>query len=318
MRGLNALATYFSWASMPYFFNAVDDLLPPFYLIDEQLFDIPADRLYRVENTYHKVLIMLRGECQMSIDARPRIRFSTGDIFIFNQVCVQDYFPVRFGQACRLHILRLLFDPKILPPVGSNARGAAPGGDATLDPTAFIGHYLSVTDIVPGGLTSDIEECLAKIRAESENRLPGYRAAVSALCLLLLVLIGRKRVIESPIRPGKSDRGYANVIGKSKSYILANLSKPLSLSEVAWHVGWSEEHFSRVFRSVAGQTPAQYIRQLRLEHAKNLLLNSKHSITDIARISGFSSHSIFSRCFQHNLGMSPTAYREEERFGRVV
>jgi len=303
---------------MPFYFNAVDDLLPPFYLIDEQLFDIPANRLFRVENTFHKVLIMLDGECQMSIDARPRIRFSTGDMFVFNQVCVQDYFPVRFGQACRLHILRLVFDPAILPPTGANVRGVAPTGDATLDPTAFIHHYLSVTDILPGSLTPDIQECLAKIRTESENRSPGYRAAVSALCIFLVTLIGRKRVLESTAQPGEHERGYANVIGQSKSYILANLSKPLSLNEVAWHVGWSEEHYSRVFKAVAGQTPAQYIRQLRLEHAKNLLLNSKHTITHIAKISGFSSISVFSRCFQHNVGTSPAAYREKERFGRVV
>jgi len=303
---------------MPFYFNAVDQLLPPFYLIDEQLFDIPAQRLFRVENTFHKVLIMLDGECQMSIDARPRLRFATGDIFIFHPVCVQDYYPMRFGRPCRLHVLRLLFDPAILPPAGANARSVVPAGDATREPAAFIRHYLAVTDLLPGSLTPDIQECLAKIRAEAEGRSPGFRAAVSALCLYLVTLIGRKRVLESATRPGEQECGYANVIGQSKSYILANLAQPLSLGEVAWQVGWSEEHYSRVFKAVTGQTPAQYIRQVRLEHAKNLLLNSKHTITHIARACGFSSIAVFSRCFQHNLGTSPGAYREKERFGRVV
>lgn len=304
---------------MPFYFNAVDKLIPPFYLIDEQLFDIPANRLFRVENTFHKVLIMLDGVCQMSVDGGPRERFSTGDVFLFNRRCVQEYFPMRYGKACRVHILRLVFDPGVLPPMNDvDERPGSIPGDVTRDPSAFIRHYLSVTENIANGLTPDIQECLAKIRAEAEARGPGYRAVVSALCVCLVTLLGRKRLLAGSQVPGESDHGHANAIGKSKSYIVANLSKPLLLREVAWHAGWSEEHYSRVFKAVTGQTPAQYIRQLRLEQAKNHLLNSKHSITQIAQLVGFSSISVFSRCFQHYVGSSPAAYRERERFGRVV
>ena len=303
---------------MAFFFNAIDQLLSPFYVIDEQLFDIPAKGLFRVNNTFRKVLIMLDGDCMMTIDARTRVRFSTGDVFVFDRACVQDYSSIPAGKHCRLHVLRLVFDPLILPPLGTISPASTPAGDVTRDPAAFIRHYLAITEILPKGVTADIQECIANIRAESEGRLPGYRAVVSAFCIRLVTLIGRKQAQDYASPQGNEGRRPAQVIAMSKSYILANLSQPIRLREVAWHVGWSEEHFSRVFKAVIGQSPVHYIRQLRLDQAKSYLVGSNHTISEVAEKTGFSSLSVFSRCFQHSVGISPISYRQKERFGRVI
>lgn len=63
-------------------------------------------------------------------------------------------------------------------------------------------------------------------------------------------------------------------------------AKGVRLQAVAWHVGWSEEHFCRVFRAMTGQPSAQYIRHARIEQAKNRLLGTSDSVAQIAARTG--------------------------------
>ena len=168
------------------------------------------------------------------------------------------------ARSCRLQLVRLVFDPQKLPPLVPGAPSRRRPGDTTRSLAGFIRLHLSGSEILSGAVTPEIRECLAKIRREAEERGAGYLMAISALCLTLLTAIARQRtpslraVAVEPTR-----RRPVNVVQLSKAFITANLSKPIRLQEVAWHVGWNEEHFCRVFRAMTGQPPAQYIRQAR-------------------------------------------------------
>ena len=87
----------------------------------------------------------------------------------------------------------------------------------------------------------------------------------------------------------------------------------LSLQTLANESGYSRVHFIRMFRAATGYSPHNYLLNLRLERARELLKNPSLSLIDIALDCGFSSHSHMSRLFHRSVGVTPSAYRRGRR-----
>ena len=77
----------------------------------------------------------------------------------------------------------------------------------------------------------------------------------------------------------------------------------------------SEVYLRQLFQRELGISPKQYILNLRLKKARQMLCDEKHSIAEIARSCGFSSIYHFSRAFHKAIGYSPTEYRHIYGFG---
>lgn len=106
---------------------------------------------------------------------------------------------------------------------------------------------------------------------------------------------------------------YISRINKALDYIEPNLSKSMTLEELAEVANFSKFHFNRIFHSIAGETPFQFITRLRLEKAALLILTNKNeSISGIAFECGFSDISIFSRNFKNYFGITATRYKKEK------
>jgi len=87
----------------------------------------------------------------------------------------------------------------------------------------------------------------------------------------------------------------------------------LSLQALANESGYSRVHFVRMFRAATGYSPHNYLLNLRLERAQELLKQPSMSLIDIALDCGFSSHSHMSRLFHKIVGVTPSAYRRSLR-----
>lgn len=87
----------------------------------------------------------------------------------------------------------------------------------------------------------------------------------------------------------------------------------LSLEALANESGYSRVHFVRMFRAATGYSPHNYLLNLKLERARELLKNPSTSLIDIALDCGFSSHSHMSRVFHKFVGIAPSAYRRTLR-----
>lgn len=92
-------------------------------------------------------------------------------------------------------------------------------------------------------------------------------------------------------------------------YIQAHLQEDIKLVDLAALLKMSQFHFSRQFKQAIGVTPYQYLLQQRIERAKHLLKHSDRSITDIALMCGFNSHSHLSKQFRQLTRMTPKDYR---------
>lgn len=89
----------------------------------------------------------------------------------------------------------------------------------------------------------------------------------------------------------------------------------LSLSKLSEALGVSEDHFSRLFKKELQRPFCDYVRQLRIQRAKHLLLNSNDEVKAIAAAVGYSSHSYFTQHFRERVGMSPRQFREARQSG---
>lgn len=93
--------------------------------------------------------------------------------------------------------------------------------------------------------------------------------------------------------------------GEILEYIHKNYGQALNLKEMADRWYMSESTFSRFFKREVGTGFAEYVRNIRLEHAREALLSTSKSITDIAYDCGYSNISVFNKNFKQTFSLSP-------------
>lgn len=87
-----------------------------------------------------------------------------------------------------------------------------------------------------------------------------------------------------------------------------NIEEPISPSELARQVGMSTRQLERLFRRYLNRSPKRYYMGLRLQRARNLLLQTDMTVINVALACGFTSPSHFSKCYRNHFGRTP--YRE--------
>ncbi len=100
------------------------------------------------------------------------------------------------------------------------------------------------------------------------------------------------------------------MIHRAKAFIEEHKSDPISLGEVARALNVSTFYFCKLFKKATGLNFTEYLARVRVEKAKNLLLNPNLRISEIAYEVGFQSLTHFNRVFRRIAGRSPTAYRD--------
>ena len=101
------------------------------------------------------------------------------------------------------------------------------------------------------------------------------------------------------------------VVTRAKDYIQQNQTEEISLWQVAQVVNTSPYYFCKLFKRSTGLSFTHYLSRLRIEKAKNLLLNPNLRVSEIAYEIGFQSLTHFNRVFKHIVGYSPTKYRAQ-------
>jgi AraC family transcriptional regulator len=99
---------------------------------------------------------------------------------------------------------------------------------------------------------------------------------------------------------------------RAKEMLTADLSGSLSLPELASACRLSCSHFSQAFRQTVGCPPHQWLLAQRVERSKQLILNTKQSLSDIALATGFADQSHFTRVFSQRVKASPAAWRRAQ------
>lgn len=104
-----------------------------------------------------------------------------------------------------------------------------------------------------------------------------------------------------------------NRFDKVYQYMMKNFSQPIKLDEVASLVGLTPNAFCRYFRGRTKKTFVQYLNDIRIGHAKKLLIEGRMKISTLSMESGFNNLSNFIEQFKRSTGMSPSEY--QKKFG---
>ena len=101
------------------------------------------------------------------------------------------------------------------------------------------------------------------------------------------------------------------IITRAKAYLQEHQTEELSLGQVSKAVNSSPFYFCKMFKKATGLNFTDYVSRIRIERAKNLLLNPNLRVSEIAFEVGFQSLTHFNRVFKNTVGQSPTHYREQ-------
>ena len=107
-----------------------------------------------------------------------------------------------------------------------------------------------------------------------------------------------------PTRIGVRHPKLSGVIQMMES----NIEEPISPADLALDVGMSTRQLERLFRRYLNRSPKRYYMELRLQKARNLLMQTDMSVINVALASGFASPSHFSKCYRAHYNTTP--YRE--------
>lgn len=111
---------------------------------------------------------------------------------------------------------------------------------------------------------------------------------------------------------GKIDAIETNVIVKAKRYLADHYDDAeLTLSQVAEHVGLSEKYFTNRFTKETGETFSNYLTQLRIQKAKELLRTTTFKSYEIGEMVGYRNAEHFTRMFKKEAGCTPAQYRKQ-------
>ncbi|WP_246320494.1 helix-turn-helix domain-containing protein [Paenibacillus qinlingensis] len=111
---------------------------------------------------------------------------------------------------------------------------------------------------------------------------------------------------------GRSDAQVKRMIEQAMIYLQNNYRQDISLDNCAEHTGTNPFFLSRSFKQVTGKNFIDYLTELRMDKAKELLRDSEMRINDVADQVGY-QHTYFNRIFKKLEGMTPTRYRELSR-----
>ena len=140
-------------------------------------------------------------------------------------------------------------------------------------------------------------DLLRELSLHNEHRLKQYSIFYDILSLI------------SPEEKQKS-----TILEPALQYIDENLrSTDLSNTLLAQQLGISEVYLRKLFAAYCGKSPKQYILDARIQKAKEMLLDTPHSVTTTSELCGFTSLYHFCRVFKQRTGFSPTQFRNTHR-----
>lgn len=137
-----------------------------------------------------------------------------------------------------------------------------------------------------------------------------YATSMEELEASVLAQIGKKKK-ETVTQELKMDT--PEYFQKIRDYIWQNLDQPLTLQQICRQFGISQPYLSRFFRKYEGTSFGNYLTQIRIQKAKDLLRQSKEIlIKDVAFMVGYNDQFYFSRIFRSVVGVSPSEYSRAE------
>lgn len=167
------------------------------------------------------------------------------------------------------------------------------------------GYFLKKNPVFNIGVNPEIVNLFRLAVKTAKEHKSGYQQMLAGIVNLLLGFTYSENTYRT-----SEDRHLTNQINSAKIFMQENKASQLYCEEIAKQIGMGYSCFRRTFKQYTGMAPKQYIDELKLGDAKELLVNTALSCKEIAFELGFESLSYFSNVFKKKMGIPPTKYRE--------
>ena len=153
-----------------------------------------------------------------------------------------------------------------------------------------------------------VRACICALLEESTNKEAGWiESAYSELFKLKSIYIReipkRKKNVKVPT--------YNPTMKRILEYLGENFSRGVTLNDCATDLGYNRSYLSTLIKKNTGSSFHKYLTSIRLNEAKQLLMNFSLNISEVAEQAGFSNSKTFHRVFHNRYSMSPGAYRKK-------
>ena len=254
-----------------------------------------------------EIMYIVDGHGEFELQNRQFASGEKGDVMIFN--CKSEVKKAMLGKSGMNCISIILF---------------------TNDVITFLNEFLGTNDFSSSDFFNDIRksdgvvtfpcgELLEKLFLET-IRLPGafskytVRLAVVHAIILLIQKFRCKDSCDVRMKSDTPDAYFSGTIGRKvqnvRRIINSNLEKEISIEELTCKVNLNRTTLQKIFKEMYGLTVNEYRTKARLQLAKNLLVSTDLSITEIAGRCGYANASKFSEVFKRNEGVLPKDWRK--------
>lgn len=177
-----------------------------------------------------------------------------------------------------------------------SATSLPPSNNCTIEDQSILGQHI----FLENGMAC--RELLESILDEFSTKRILYRETAGALLKILLV-----RLLRSSVETASEG---AKAVEQIINYIRTNYSQNMGNALFSQLFGYHEYYLNRLFTKHTGTTIRQYIINVRIDHAKKMLLNTDLPLSAIAEKVGFNSNTYFSSYFRQVTGVSPGKFRK--------
>lgn len=161
------------------------------------------------------------------------------------------------------------------------------------------------------GVYDTLCEAFERAYKVAEEQLPAYQQQLAGYVTLIITTIyARSKQMPYLNSPNASNMNLA------MKYIRQNLHRNLRMEDIAVYSGLGYSKFRKIFKDYTGLSPAQYFLHLKMERAKDYLLNTTLSCKEISFRLGFDSASYFNKMFRIYQKQTPTDYRSSGSMAR--
>ncbi len=251
------------------------------------------------DHGFHELVVITSGQGE-HIAGDERYEIKAGDVFLLKPGT-----PHTYINTVDLKLINILYLPEDLRlPLYDLADSPGYHAFFELEPAMRIRHGFRSKLHVDSKQLEQITAITGEIDKISIAAKPGCRFKLAAGMMCLIGLLS-----DFYVAGDAPDREELMRLGNVISYIERNYTKELTLESLAKRASMSPSTLHRAFTTALGESPINYLISVRLAKAKEMLISSSLSITEISMRTGFRDSNYFSRIFKKRTGKSPREYR---------
>lgn len=160
-------------------------------------------------------------------------------------------------------------------------------------------------------LSAEERQLMSNLKQESENHAP-YHSEMLLLKLNLLLLSlarnHRKQLVNIPVAGSNRMTHNQQIATRALAWLEAHLQEPLDPEAIAQHAGLSASHLRKLIKQETGKNLSQHLKTLRVELAKQLLMESPLNMNELAWRVGYTSAPHFCTVFKKETGKTATEF----------